>query len=103
MEAHFSGLKEREETIEGALAAAEQAKNEMVALQANNEKLLAEATAERDKVLKEAVATADAIKEEAKEETSKITAKMIEDAKATINNQKSSIGRSENSGSCAIS
>jgi len=84
----LAGLKEREETIEGALAAAEQAKNEMAALQADNEKLLAEARAERDKVLKEAVATANAIKEEAKEETSKITAKMIEDAKATIDNEK---------------
>ena len=84
----LAGLKEREETIEGALAAAEQAKNEMAALQADNEKLLAEARAERDKVLKEAVATANAIKEEAKEETSKITAKMIEEAKATIENEK---------------
>ena len=84
----LAGLKEREESIEGALKSAEQAKEEMQALQADNEKLLAEARAERDKVLKEAVATANAIKEEAKEETSKITAKMIEDAKATIDNEK---------------
>ena len=84
----LAGLKEREETIEGALLAAEQAKNEMQALQADNEKLLAEARSERDSILKEAVSVANSIKEEAKEETSKITAKMIEDAKATINNEK---------------
>ena len=84
----LASLKEREESIEGALAAAEHAKNEMAALQADNEKLLAEARAERDKILKEAVSVAQSIKEEAKEETSKITAKMIEDAKATIDNEK---------------
>lgn len=84
----LEGLKEREQTIESALLAAEQAKNEMKALQADNEKLLAEARAERDSILKEAMATANSIKEEAKEETGKITAKMLEDAKATIENEK---------------
>lgn len=84
----LAGLKEREETIESALLSAKQAKKEMEALQADNEKLLAEARAERDKILKEAVATANKIKEEAKEDTSKITAKMIEDAKASIDNEK---------------
>ncbi|WP_420384825.1 F0F1 ATP synthase subunit B [Roseivirga sp.] len=84
----LSGLKEREQTIESALLSAEQAKKEMEALQADNQKLLAEARAERDSILKEAMATANSIKEEAKEETSKITAKMLEDAKATIENEK---------------
>jgi F-type H+-transporting ATPase subunit b len=84
----LSGLKEREETIESALLSAEQAKKDMEALQADNEKLLAEARAERDSLLKEAVAAANNIKEEAKEETSKITARMIEDAKASIDNEK---------------
>lgn len=84
----LASLKEREETIEGALAAAEKAKDEMVALQADNEKLLVEARAERDTMLKEAVATANAIKDEAKEETSKITAKMLEDARVAIDGEK---------------
>ncbi len=84
----LAGLKEREETIEGALKSAEQAKEEMQALQADNEKLLAEARAERDSLLKEAVAAANKIKEDAKAETSKITAKMVEDAKASIENEK---------------
>ena len=84
----LASLKEREQTIESALLAAEQAKNDMQALQADNEKLLAEARSERDAILKEAMATANSIKEEAKEETSKITAKMLEDAKAVIENEK---------------
>ena len=84
----LNGLKEREETIESALLSAEQAKKDMEALQADNEKLLAEARAERDSMLKEAVATANNIKEDARAETSKITAKMIEDAKASIDNEK---------------
>lgn len=83
-----SALQEREADIEGALKAAEEAKNEMAKLSSDNEKLLAEARQERDALLKEALATANKIKEEAKEETSKITAKMIEDAKATIENEK---------------
>lgn len=84
----LSGLKEREQTIESALLSAEQAKNEMQALQADNQKLLAEARAERDSLLKEAIATANTIKDEAREETSKITARMIEDAKAAIETEK---------------
>lgn len=84
----LNGLKEREQTIESALLAAEQAKNDMQALQADNEKLLAEARAERDSILKEAMDVANSIKEEAKEETGKITAKMLEDAKAAIENEK---------------
>lgn len=84
----LGALKEREDSIESALLSAEQAKNEMQALQADNEKLLAEARVERDSILKEAIATANSIKEGAKEETSKITAKMIEEAKAAIEIEK---------------
>lgn len=84
----LASLKEREQSIEGALLAAEQAKKDMTKLQQANEQSLKEARAERDSLLKEAVATANAIKEEAKEETSKITAKMMEEAKLAIENEK---------------
>ena len=84
----IDGLKERENDISGALEAAKAAKDEMASLKADNEKLLADARKERDSMLKEAIATANQIKEEAKEETSKITAKMMEEAKATIENEK---------------
>lgn len=84
----LSGLKERETTIEEALQSAEKAREDMEALNASNANLLAEARAERDGMLKDALATANKIKEEAKEDTSKITAKMMEDAKAIIENEK---------------
>ena len=84
----LNGLKEREDTIEGALLAAEQAKKDMEALSADNANLLAEARSERDAILKEAVAAASNILEAAKEDTGKITAKMIEDAKSVIENEK---------------
>ncbi|NVJ45696.1 MAG: F0F1 ATP synthase subunit B, partial [Cytophagia bacterium] len=53
-----------------------------------NEKLLAEARAERDSILKEAMDVANSIKEEAKEETGKIAAKILEDAKVDSENLK---------------
>ncbi len=84
----IQSLKQREQDIEGALQSAEEAKKEMEKLSADNEKLMAEARAERDSMLKEAMAVANKIKEEAKEETSEITSKMIADAKATIENEK---------------
>lgn len=84
----LNGLKEREDTISNALLSAEQAKSDMEALSADNAKLLAEARSERDAMLKEAMAAATTIKEEAKDETGKITAKMIEEAKAVIENEK---------------
>ena len=84
----LASLKEREDSIENALKSAEQAKEEMQALQSDNEKLLAGARAERDSLLKEAVTAANKIKEDAKAETSKITAKMVKDAKASIENEK---------------
>jgi len=84
----LNGLKEREDTIEGALLAAEQAKKDMEALSADNANLLAEARSERAALLKEAVAAASNIVEAAKEDTGKITAKMIEDAKSVIENEK---------------
>ena len=84
----LDGLNEREQTIESALLAAEQAKNDMQTLQADNQSLLAEARTERDHLLKEALAVANSIKEEAREETSKIASKMIEEAKAAIETEK---------------
>lgn len=81
-------LQEREDSITEALEAAEVAKNEMKALQAENEKLLDDARAERDLMLKEALKTASIIKDEARAESSKIGQKMIDDARAVINTEK---------------
>jgi len=84
----MNALKAREGSIEDALNAAEQARDEMEKLTADNEKLMAEARLERDKIIKDASSMASKIREEAKEDASKITDKMIEDAKHTINLEK---------------
>jgi F-type H+-transporting ATPase subunit b len=81
-------LRTREHFIQDSLDAAENAKKEMVQLKQDNEYLLQEARIERDKMLKDATVIANQIKDAAKEETSKITAKMIEDAKSVIQSEK---------------
>ncbi|MFY0650489.1 MAG: F0F1 ATP synthase subunit B [Cyclobacteriaceae bacterium] len=81
-------LKSRDGFIRDSLQAAEAAKEEMKQLQADNEYLLKEARIERDNMLKDASKVASEIKESAKEDTAKISAKMIEDAKAVIETEK---------------
>jgi len=81
-------LRAREGFIADSLNAAENAKKDIEKLKSDNEYLLQEARIERDKILKEATAAANQIKESAKEETAKITAKMTEDARATIAGEK---------------
>lgn len=84
----LNGLKERELNIAEALEAAAKAKDEMAKLQADNEKLLKEAREERDKILKDATKAANDIKETAKVEAEKTGARMIEEAKSTIEAEK---------------
>ncbi|QHT69029.1 F0F1 ATP synthase subunit B [Rhodocytophaga rosea] len=84
----MSSLKEREETIEGALRSAEQAKQEMMKLKADNEKLLDEARAERDLMMRKAQQTADAIVEEAKEKASAESSKIVESARLAIQSER---------------
>ncbi len=84
----LSALKERETSITEALSMADKAKQEMMELKADNEKLLADARIERDNLLKAARTAANQVKEEAREEAGKIGAKMIADAKLAITNEK---------------
>ncbi|MCH8318323.1 MAG: F0F1 ATP synthase subunit B [Bacteroidetes bacterium] len=81
-------LKEREDSIEESLNSAEKAREEMAKLKAENEKLLAEAIVERDKMFKEAREASSRIIDEAKEKASQEGAKLIENAKEVINNEK---------------
>jgi F-type H+-transporting ATPase subunit b len=81
-------LRAREGSIEMALQAAELARQEMEKLHSDNEKLMAEARIERDQIIKEASMLASRIREEAKEEGNKITQKMIDDARLTIQLEK---------------
>ncbi|CAM1352126.1 F0F1 ATP synthase subunit B [Tenacibaculum crassostreae] len=80
----LNSLSEREEGIQNALDAAEEAKKEMQNLQADNDRLLKEARAERDAMMKEAREIKDNIIAEAKEEAQEQASIMIENAKATI-------------------
>lgn len=80
----LSALKTREFQIEDSLRAAENAKEEIKQIQADNEYLLQEARIERDAILKEARDEASKIVDRAKGETSDITAKMLKEARESI-------------------
>lgn len=84
----LAALEERETSIENALKSAEQARNEMANLKADNEKLLQEARLERDTILKKAQEASVKMVEDAKNEASKVAAQQIEHAKAVIETEK---------------
>jgi F-type H+-transporting ATPase subunit b len=81
-------VNEREENIKNALEGAERAKQEMLNLQADNEKILKEARIERDSLLKEAREIKDNIISQAKEEAQIQANKLMEQTKAAIENEK---------------
>ncbi len=84
----MSSLREREETIEGALRSAELARQEMAKLRADNERLLDEARAERDAMMRKAQQTADAIVEEAKNKAAAESNRIVESARAAIQSER---------------
>ncbi|WP_114782026.1 F0F1 ATP synthase subunit B [Botryobacter ruber] len=84
----MNALNDREASIENALRSAEKAKLEMEALQADNQKLLAEARLERDNILKEASVAANNMVESAKQKANEEGAKMIAQAREAIENEK---------------
>lgn len=84
----LASLAEREASIDNALKAAEQARNEMENLKAENEKLLQEARIERDTILRKAQEASAKMIEDAKTEAGKQGAIMIENAKAVIETEK---------------
>lgn len=84
----LKAVKEREASIENALNAAEQAKNEMKQLSASNEALLNQARAERDEMLKEARITKDKMIIEAKLTANTEAERIIASAREAIQNEK---------------
>ncbi|ATA89655.1 F0F1 ATP synthase subunit B [Capnocytophaga stomatis] len=84
----LSAVKQREDSINNALEAAEEARKQMANLKADNERLLAEARAERDAMLKEAKELKDKIVAEAKDEAQKEGQKLIEQARQAIDSEK---------------
>ncbi len=81
-------VRKRDETIKNSIEQAERAREEMEALQANNEKILREARIERENTLKEAREMYDKIIAEAKEKAHKAGAKELEAARQAIHQEK---------------
>jgi len=81
-------LKKREVDIQDALDQAKKAREEMSHLQAENEKLLAQAREERAQILKEAKEAKDEIIAEAKERANAEYKRKVESAIQDIENQK---------------
>jgi F-type H+-transporting ATPase subunit b len=84
----LNAVNAREQKIHEALELADKTRAEMLLLQAENEKILKEARAERDAIMNDAKETAlgmvEAAKNKAKEEANKI----VESAKVTIASEK---------------
>jgi F-type H+-transporting ATPase subunit b len=86
----MAALSAREDSIENALRMAEKAKLEMQELKAGNEKLLAEARAERDRILKEASDASNQMIEAAKTKAGEESNRMIAQAREAVSNEKRS-------------
>jgi len=84
----LSSLKEREDSIQQALDAADKAKEEMANLQASNEQLLKQAREERDKIIRDARDAANRMMDQAQTDAKKAADRLIEDAKSVINTEK---------------
>lgn len=84
----LSSLGEREKGIADSIASAQRVKNEMSQLQAENEKLLAQAREERSAMLKEAKEIKDRIVGEAKDQAKAEANKIIVEAQEQIQQQK---------------
>ena len=84
----LTAVDERNKSIEDALKSAEKAKEEMQPLNADNERILAEARIERDVLLKQAREMKDKIVSEAKDQANTEADKILLSSKEQINNEK---------------
>ena len=84
----LEALKERENSIANSLSEAEKARKEMANLQADNELIVAKAKMERNRIIKEAKTMGDNVIEEAKEKAGMESAKIINAARVSIENEK---------------
>ena len=97
----LEAVNERETSIKDSLSAAQKARDEMQAVQADNKRILKEARAERDALLSEAKKASTQMinqaKEDAKAEAEKITAQAQEmiqnEKKAAINELKNQVAQ----------
>jgi len=87
----LNAVNKREQDIISALTTAEKAKREMENLKVDNEKLLAEARAERDAIMREAREIRKQILDDAKDKAQIQTDKMFSSAKEAIDRQKEAV------------
>lgn len=81
-------LKEREDNIQSALDLAEKTRTEMAQLKSDNEKLLAQARAERDTILRGAKETADKMVADAQVKAQAEGQRMLEQAREAMNTER---------------
>ena len=81
-------LHEREDSIEKALNAADEAKKDMLKLKAGNEQLLVEAKEERDALMRDARKVKESIIEEARVKANEEANRIIENARESIQYEK---------------
>jgi F-type H+-transporting ATPase subunit b len=84
----LDAVNEREEGIKNALLSADNARKEMQNLQSDNQRILQEARMERDSLLKDAREMKEKMIADAVNEAQAQGLKMIEQAKAAIQNEK---------------
>lgn len=84
----LNAVKARDEIIKNSLESAEKAREEMLRLQSDNEKILRKAREEREGILKEAREVRDKLISEAKGKATEEAEKLIEKARAGIEGEK---------------
>jgi F-type H+-transporting ATPase subunit b len=84
----MKGIHQREDSIEKALEAANDAKKEMLQLKAGNEQLLRDAKDERDALMRDARKVKEAILEEARVKANEEAARIMENARENIQYEK---------------
>lgn len=84
----LGALNERESNIAESIESAERVKAEMALMQAENEKVLNEARAERSQIMREAKEAKDKIIADAEGEAKEKASKIISDARQQIQNEK---------------
>jgi F-type H+-transporting ATPase subunit b len=84
----MKGIHQREDTIEKALEAANEAKKEMLQLKAGNEQLLRDAKDERDALMRDARKVRESILDEARAKAAEESARILENARENIQFEK---------------
>ena len=84
----LKSIRDREDSINDAINAADNARKQMESLKADNEKLLAEARAERDRMMREANDIKESIIAQAKRSADEEGRKIITNAKESIEREK---------------